>query len=95
MTSVPLRSAGFLGRRHSQREFSATVKQAALYRVDFRCERCGARRQLEVHHMSRRDPSGFSCVVLCHDCRRNPYLRWAPVDGDLPIDFPAAISGKI
>lgn len=56
--------------RIGRREFSPAVRQAALQRAFYRCEGCGRRDGLELHHRSRRDWSAFSAVVLCVWCHR-------------------------
>jgi hypothetical protein len=49
-----------------RREFSSAVRNNALLRAKDRCETCGSRQQLELHHVGhRRDASLFNCLVLC------------------------------
>ena len=53
---------------NGRRGFSAAVRQAALRRDVYRCERCGARHRLEFHHRRRSDPSLFNCHHVKWDC---------------------------
>ena len=47
-------------------EFSPAVRQQAKHRAKYRCERCGAKADLELHHIgARMDRSAFNCQVLC------------------------------
>jgi hypothetical protein len=49
-----------------RREFSSVVRSNSLLRAKDRCEACGSRQQLELHHVgNRRDASLFNCLVLC------------------------------
>ena len=67
-----------MARRYGRREFSTAVRQSALQRAVYRCERCGARHPLEFHHRRRSDPSLFNCIVLCRKCHRQAHQlhRW-------------------
>jgi hypothetical protein len=48
-----------------RREFSSVVRSNALLRAKDRCEACGWRQQLELHHVGHRgDASLFNCLVL-------------------------------
>jgi hypothetical protein len=52
--------------RLTRREFKPAVRHAALVRAGFRCEKCGSRERLELHHIgNRQDRSGFNAMVLC------------------------------
>jgi hypothetical protein len=53
----------------TRREFRPAVRQAALARTYYRCEQCGSRERLELHHVgNRQDRSGFNAMVLCVVC---------------------------
>jgi 5-methylcytosine-specific restriction endonuclease McrA len=53
----------------SRREFSPDVRHAALVRAGYRCEKCGSRGPLELHHIgNRQDRSAFNAMVLCVRC---------------------------
>jgi hypothetical protein len=55
-----------------RREFSLAVRQTALERAGFRCQQCGERERLELHHVGHRsDRSAFNCQVLCASCHRS------------------------
>ena len=50
-------------------EFRPAVRRAALARAGYRCEQCGSREQLELHHIgNRQDRSAFNVMVLCVRC---------------------------
>jgi hypothetical protein len=66
-----------MAHRYGRREFSPAVRQAALLRAHYRCEKCGAREQLEFHHRYRMDRSLFACVVLCVPCHVELHQREA------------------
>jgi hypothetical protein len=52
-----------------RREFRPTVRRAALARAGYRCEQCGSRECLELHHIgNRQDRSAFNAMVLCVLC---------------------------
>ena len=52
-----------------RREFSPAVRREALKRAQFRCERCGTKYPLELHHVGHiLDRSLFNCLVLCVEC---------------------------
>jgi 5-methylcytosine-specific restriction endonuclease McrA len=52
-----------------RRDFSAAVRRKAFMRAKFRCERCGARYPLELHHVGGHlDRSLFNAQVLCVEC---------------------------
>ena len=53
----------------TRREFRPAVRQAALARAYYRCEQCGSRERLELHHIgNRQDRSAFNAMVLCVRC---------------------------
>jgi 5-methylcytosine-specific restriction endonuclease McrA len=55
-----------------RREFNPAVREQALIRATYRCERCGVRWPLEFHHRGHRaDRSLFNCEVLCMRCHEN------------------------
>jgi hypothetical protein len=59
-----------------RREFSSVVRSNALLHAKDRCETCGSRQQLELHHVGhRRDASLFNCLVLCARCHRAEHAR--------------------
>jgi hypothetical protein len=61
-----------------RREFSSTVRREALHRAKDRCEVCGARANLELHHIGdRTDRSLFNVHVLCAACHRKEHKRRA------------------
>jgi hypothetical protein len=48
-----------------------SVRSNALLRAKDRCETCGSRQHLELHHVGHRgDASLFNCLVLCARCHR-------------------------
>jgi len=52
-----------------RREFSAAVRRKAFVRAGWRCERCGRRYPLELHHVGGHlDQSLFNAQVLCVPC---------------------------
>ncbi|UCD13561.1 MAG: recombinase family protein [Thermoplasmatales archaeon] len=55
-----------------QNNFPKLIKNLALKRADYRCERCWSKRDLEFHHISPLKLGGKStvdnCIVLCHNC---------------------------
>jgi hypothetical protein len=60
-----------------RREFSQRVRMVVLLRAGFRCEICGARERLELHHVGHRaDRSSFNALALCVLCHR----RWHAVE---------------
>ena len=59
-----------------RREFSPVVRSNALLRAKDRCEVCGSRQQLELHHLGHRgDASLFNCLVLCARCHQAEHAR--------------------
>jgi len=56
--------------REGYREF----KMKILERDDWKCQHCGRRNELEIHHLVRRSQSGADCeenlIVLCSGCHR-------------------------
>ena len=49
--------------------FRPAVRRAALARAYYRCEQCGSRERLELHHIgNRQDRSAFNAMVLCVRC---------------------------
>ena len=50
-----------------------------LERDGWKCQRCGRRDQLQIHHMIRRSQSGADCegnlIVLCSSCHRSLHLK--------------------
>ncbi len=53
----------------TRREFSQAVRASALIRCKYRCETCGRKSDLELHHRGHRgDNSLFNCQVLCAGC---------------------------
>jgi 5-methylcytosine-specific restriction endonuclease McrA len=51
------------------------LKMKILERDGWRCQCCGRRDQLQIHHMIRRSQSGGDCeqnlIVLCGGCHRS------------------------
>jgi 5-methylcytosine-specific restriction endonuclease McrA len=57
-------------------EFTDSVKEQALRRAVYRCERCGVRWSLEFHHRGHpADCSLFNCEVLCVKCHRSEHAK--------------------
>lgn len=60
--------------RRLTREEYRLLKQAILDRDGWRCQSCGRREQLEVHHQIRRSQLGpdveENLIVLCSLCHR-------------------------
>ena len=51
------------------------LEMKILERDGWRCQGCGRRDQLQVHHLVRRSQSGADCdenlIVVCSDCHRS------------------------
>jgi hypothetical protein len=51
-----------------------------LERDDWKCQHCGRRDQLRIHHMNRRsqlgDDSEGNLITLCTDCHRATHAYW-------------------
>jgi 5-methylcytosine-specific restriction endonuclease McrA len=59
-----------------RREFSPHVRSAALLRAKYRCEQCGDKHDLELHHRGHpADTSLFNAVVLCAGCHTAEHKR--------------------
>jgi len=59
-----------------RREFSPEVRSRALMCAKYRCQRCGGREWLEIHHVGKpMDNSLFNAEVLCRDCHVAEHLR--------------------
>jgi 5-methylcytosine-specific restriction endonuclease McrA len=59
-----------------RREFDSAVRLEALLRAKFRCEACGDKLTLELHHRGyRADRSLFNCQVLCAGCHVKEHKR--------------------
>jgi 5-methylcytosine-specific restriction endonuclease McrA len=50
------------------------LRKQVLERDAWRCQHCGRRTQLEVHHLTRRSSMGSdteeNLITLCHECHR-------------------------
>jgi 5-methylcytosine-specific restriction endonuclease McrA len=50
-----------------------------LERDGWKCQHCGRRDQLQIHHMIRRSQSGADCegnlIILCCACHRSLHLK--------------------
>ena len=69
-------------------EFSPTVRSQALLRCKYRCEVCGSRRELQLHHVGHRaDRSLFNCTVLCADCHTKEHRRRRAFNGHHRSDW--------
>jgi 5-methylcytosine-specific restriction endonuclease McrA len=48
-----------------------------LERDDWKCQHCGRRDQLQIHHIVRRSHSGTDCeenlITLCSECHRSAH----------------------
>jgi len=55
------------------------LKLKILERDGWKCQQCGRRDQLQIHHMIRRSQSGADCeenlIVLCSSCHRSLHLK--------------------
>lgn len=62
------------GRKRLSDQVYAAVRSAALRRDGWRCQRCGARSQLDVHHLRFRAHGGDdtldNLIVLCRKCHQ-------------------------
>lgn len=60
-------------------ESYSLLRQRVLQRDDWRCQRCGAMSELEVHHQQSRgylgDDSESNLITLCHRCHAKLHLR--------------------
>jgi 5-methylcytosine-specific restriction endonuclease McrA len=62
-------------------EFTPAVKQQALLRAAYRCERCDTRAELVHHRCHRADRSLFNCEVLCVQCHQGEHAQWRHIAG--------------
>jgi 5-methylcytosine-specific restriction endonuclease McrA len=50
-----------------------------LERDGWKCQHCGRRDQLQIHHLVRRSQSGADCeenlIALCSNCHRSLHLK--------------------
>ena len=50
-----------------------------LERDGWRCQHCGRRERLQIHHLVRRSQSGADCeenlIALCGSCHRSLHLK--------------------
>ena len=57
------------------------LKIKILERDGWKCQRCGRRDQLQIHHIVRRSQSGAdgeqNLVVLCSECHRRVHVAGA------------------
>ena len=55
------------------------LKLKIFKRDGWKCQHCGRRDQLEIHHLVRRSRSGADCeenlIVLCSGCHRSLHLK--------------------
>ncbi len=55
------------------------LKLQILKRDGWRCQHCGRRDQLQIHHLVRRSKSGADCeenlIVLCCECHERVHAR--------------------
>jgi hypothetical protein len=59
-----------------RREFSPNVRSAALLRAQLRCEQCGSKCELQLHHRGHpQDNSLWNCIVWCHACHLAEHKR--------------------
>ncbi len=69
--------AGKRLRRRRDPEEYRTLKLRVLERDGWRCQSCGRRDQLEVHHQVHRNQLGpddeKNLIALCHDCHRGQH----------------------
>lgn len=75
------------GRQKLDREERARMRRRVLDRDDWRCQRCGGRSRLEVHHIQFRSHQGpdreENLLTLCSDCHRRKHSAGsAHVGGD-------------
>ena len=69
-----------------RREFDPAVRAAALRRAVYRCEQCGSKQDLELHHIGHpRDVSLFNAEVVCADCHLAEHRRPASDSQRPPI----------
>jgi len=79
----------------NRRKFSSAVRHAALVRAGYRCEKCGSKGLLELHHIgNRQDRSVFNAMALCvlchaklHADRRNRFGGRPPSAWSGPAQF--------
>lgn len=72
-----------LGRRAASRSEWATIRAKVLSRAGWRCQACGVRRRLDVHHVVKRSQGGSDfdldqLAALCRWCHNQtdaPYER--------------------
>jgi 5-methylcytosine-specific restriction endonuclease McrA len=57
------------------------LKREILERDGWRCQHCGRRERLEIHHLIRRSQSGADCednlILLCNRCHHSIHLSSA------------------
>jgi 5-methylcytosine-specific restriction endonuclease McrA len=74
--SAPGSAIDYTPRMIHRAEFTPAVKQQALLRAAYRCERCGTRTSLEFHHRGHRaDRSLFNCEMLCVACHQLEHAK--------------------
>ena len=63
------------GRRRLASELYKDLRQEILQRDSWRCQSCGSREDLQVHHIEARSQLGNDCeqnlITLCADCHRS------------------------
>jgi 5-methylcytosine-specific restriction endonuclease McrA len=58
-----------------RREFSPSVRGLAFLRAKHRCERCGSKEYLQLHHIGHpSDNSLFNAQVLCEACHSSEHM---------------------
>jgi len=67
-------------------------RQYVLYRDGFKCQHCGSKDKLEVHHIIYRSQDGTNdinnLITLCHECHQEVHK------GKIKINRPKARSFK-
>lgn len=70
-----------MGRMRLGPEDYRQLKIKILERDGWKCQRCGRRDQLQIHHIVHRSQSGAdgeqNLVVLCSECHRRVHLAGA------------------
>ncbi len=69
------------GRRAASRAEWAAIRQQVLARAGWRCQACGLRRRLDVHHVVKRSQRGSDfaldqLVALCRWCHDQTDAPW-------------------
>jgi 5-methylcytosine-specific restriction endonuclease McrA len=61
---------------NTRREFNKHTRRLALIRACYRCESCGSKENLQVHHIGdNSDRSLFNAMILCAQCHSKEHAH--------------------